>query len=308
MKFDQLKADLMETISDIREVPDGAVSIRMDGESLVRQSSRNIKILPRQDGKPGFVMDVLPGTVGESAHIPVLLTQAGLTDVVYNTFIIGENSDITIIAGCGIHNASHAESRHDGVHEIIVQKGARIKYVEKHYGQGDGPGKRVLNPSTIITLESGAVAELEMVQIKGVDDTIRKTIAHIHDRANLKIVERLLTSGEQKAESDVRMFIEGDSGSGQILSRSVAQGHSSQIFKAALVGQVECFGHVECDSIIMDKAKISSIPELVAEDARAVLTHEAAIGRIAGDQLVKLMTLGLSEQEAIDTILEGFLR
>jgi Fe-S cluster assembly scaffold protein SufB len=198
-------------------------------------------------------------------------------------------------------------SRHDGIHEIIVRQGARLKYAEKHYGEGTGQGKRLLNPTTRITIEKGASAELEMVQIKGVDDTLRVTEAHIAEKGSLKIIERLLTQGEQSAESDIKAIIEGEGGTAQVLSRSVAQEHSYQEFRAALIGHTACVGHVECDAIIMDNARIRSIPELLAENAEAVLTHEAAIGKIAGEQLIKLMSLGLTEKEAVDAILEGSL-
>lgn len=307
MKFNQLDMQLLETISDLQDIPEGAVNIRLDGEAVIRNSSSNIKISSKTDGS-GLVVEVLPGTRNEIVHVPVLLTKGGFSDKVYNTFIVGENADVTIIAGCGIHNDSHSDSRHDGIHEVIVKQGARMKYVEKHYGEGSGGGKRILNPSTLITVEKGATAEMEMVQIEGVDDTIRSTVASIHEKGSLKIVERLLTHKSQSAESDIRITIEGKGGSGQILSRSVAKDDSYQVFKAALVGKTECLGHVECDSIIMGNAKIKSIPELMAEDSEAVLTHEAAIGKIAGEQLIKLMSLGLTEKEAIDTILEGFLK
>ncbi|NLO20906.1 MAG: SufD family Fe-S cluster assembly protein [Syntrophomonadaceae bacterium] len=306
MKFDNLSMELLNTITDLTQIPDGAVNIRVDGESIVRNSSAQVTITSREDGR-GFSLVVKPGTQ-ETIHVPVLITQAGIQETVYNTFNIGENSDITIIAGCGIHNPSHSDSKHDGVHEFVVGTGARLRYVEKHMGQGSGQGKRIMNPTTRITLHSGASAELEMTQIKGVDDTHRSTIAYIEDKATLKIVERLMTEGDQVAESDVKLNIVGKGGSGQIISRSVARDTSVQVFRASLLGQVECNGHVECDSIIMDKARISSIPELVAEDSEAVLTHEAAIGKIAGEQLIKLMSLGLMEQEAVDIIIDGFLR
>jgi Fe-S cluster assembly scaffold protein SufB len=306
MKFDNLSLDLLNTISDLAQIPDGAVNIRVNGEAVVRNSSALVTISPRDDGR-GFYLEVKPGT-RETIHVPVLITKAGIKETVYNTFNIGENSDVTIIAGCGIHNPSHSDSKHDGVHEFVVGAGARLRYVEKHLGQGSGQGKRIMNPSTKITLHRGASAELEMTQIKGVDDAYRSTVAYIEDQANLKIVERLMTEGNQTAESDVQINIVGKGGSGQIISRSVARDKSVQVFRAALLGQAECNGHVECDSIIMDKARISSIPQLVAEDSEAVLTHEADIGKIAGEQLVKLMSLGLMEQEAIDIIIDGFLR
>ncbi|MGI5912483.1 MAG: SufB/SufD family protein [Syntrophomonadaceae bacterium] len=307
MNFKAIDMQLLKTISDIKTIPLGAINIRKDGEPVLRQSSPNIYVGPNP-AKNGLLVEIKPGTRNETVHVPVIVTRAGLHDKVYNTFIVGEDADVTIIAGCGIHNDSHSDSGHDGIHEIILKKGARMRYIEKHYGEGSGKGKRILNPTTNITLEKGAVAEMEMVQIKGVDDTSRNTVAFLGDKANLKIVERLMTHGDQKAESDIQLIIEGRGASGQILSRSVARDDSLQIFKAALAGRNECVGHVECDAIIMDKARIQSIPELIAENPEAVLTHEAAIGKIAGEQLIKLMSLGLTEKEAIDTILEGFLR
>jgi Fe-S cluster assembly scaffold protein SufB len=307
MILSKLDLDLLNAIADIKDVPSGALNIRLNGAAVIRQSSPNISVGPNADGT-GLLVEIKPGTQGETVHVPVVLTQAGLQDKVYNTFIVGEGADATIIAGCGIHNDSHAISRHDGIHEIIVRAGAKLKYLEKHYGEGSDKGKRALNPSTVITVETGASAELEMVQIKGVDDTVRSTVAHVHEKGNLKIIERLLTQGEQKAESDIQIFLEGIGATAQVLSRAVAQGDSFQLFRAALIGKASCLGHVECDAILMDNARIRSIPELQAENADAVLTHEAAIGKIAGEQLVKLMSLGLTEEEAVNTILEGFLR
>jgi len=307
MQLNKLDMDLLEAVADMKEIPQGALNIRLNGTAVMRHSSPNILVGPGPDGK-GLVVEVKPGTQNETVHVPVVLTQPGLQDKVHNTFIVGENAEATIIAGCGIHNASHAESRHDGIHEIIVRTGARLKYIEKHYGQGDAVGRRVLNPSAVITIEEGASAEMEMVQIKGVDDTMRTTTAHVRARGSLKIIERLLTQGEQQAESDITIYLEGPGASAQVVSRAVAQGSSYQLFKAVLVGQAACMGHVECDAILMDKARIRSVPEIQAEDAEAVLTHEAAIGKIAGEQLIKLMSLGLNESEAVDTILEGFLR
>lgn len=308
MKLNNLDMDLLNSIADMHEIPKGAVNIRRDGEAVIRQSSSNIILSSTTGNNPGLKVEIKPGTRNETVHVPVILTQPGFQDKVYNTFIVGEDADATIIAGCGIHNNSHASSRHDGIHEIIIRRGARLKYIEKHYGEGGEKAQNILNPTTIITVEKGAVAELEMVQIKGVDDTIRDTKAYVHEKGNLKIVERLLTQGEQRAESDIEIYIEGDGGAAQVLSRSVAQGNSYQLFRAALIGRTACLGHVECDAIIMDKARIKSIPELMAEDAEAVLTHEAAIGKIAGEQLIKLMSLGLTEKEAVDAILEGFLK
>lgn len=307
MQLSKLDMDLLEAVADLKKVPQGALNIRLNGVPVMRHSSPNISVGPNQDGS-GLLVEIKPGTKNETVHVPVMLTQAGLQEKVYNTFVVGENADATIVAGCGIHNDSHVESRHDGIHEIIVRAGARLRYAEKHYGEGNKTGKRVLNPTTVVTVEEGASAEMEMVQMKGVNDTLRSTVAHIHARGSLKIIERLLTQEDQKAESDITIYLEGPGASAQVLSRAVAQGDSYQLFKAALIGRDACQGHVECDAILMDKARIRSVPEIQAEDAEAVLTHEAAIGKIAGEQLIKLMSLGLSESEAIDTILEGFLR
>lgn len=307
MQLSKLDMELLEAVADLKQIPTGALNIRLNGAAVMRHSSPNISVGPRPDGS-GLLVEIKPGTQNETVHVPVVLTQPGLQDKVYNTFVVGEDADATIVAGCGIHNSSHAESRHDGIHEIIVRSGAKLKYIEKHYGEGDAAGKRVLNPTSIITIEEGASAELEMVQIKGVNDTVRTTTAHIHARGSLKITERLLTQADQKAESDITIYLEGPGSSGQVLSRAVAQGTSYQLFRASLVGRDACMGHVECDAILMDQARIRSVPEIQAEAAEAVLTHEAAIGKIAGEQLIKLMSLGLSESEAVDAILEGFLR
>lgn len=307
MRLDRIKAGLLETIAGLNKVPEGAVNIRVDGVPALRYSTPTVQITPKED-RPGFDLKVAAGVKGETVHVPVVLTQAGLKDKVYNSFIIGEDAEVTIIAGCGIHNAGHMNTQHDGNHEFILHPGSKLRYVEKHYGEGDGSGKKILNPTTTVHVARGASLEMEMTQIAGVDDTRRLTTVYIQEKGYVKMIERLLTHGEQRAESDVEMHIEGRHGSGQVLSRSVAKGGSEQVFRASLVGKTDCSGHVECDSIIMGDSKIKSIPQLVAESADAVLTHEAAIGRIAGEQLIKLMSLGLTEQEAIDTIIEGFLR
>ncbi|MGI6453424.1 MAG: SufB/SufD family protein [Syntrophomonadaceae bacterium] len=307
MNFDKLDLQLLETINNMNGLPEGPVNIRRNGETVFRRSSPHILVQPHPS-KSGLYIEVKPGTIDEIVHIPVLVTTEGLKDKVYNTFVIGENSRVTVMAGCGIHNDGSHDSVHEGNHEIIVKAGAHLKYMEKHYGQGQGSGKRVLTPSTSVILEKGASCEMELVQIRGVDDSVRSTVAHLQERTSLKIIERLLTHGDQVCESSIEVFIEGIQGNAQILSRSVAQDNSRQSFRASLVGAEECRGHVECDSIIMGNAKIKAVPQLVAENSEAVLTHEAAIGKIAGEQLIKLMSLGLSEKEAIDAIIEGFLR
>ncbi|HHV61781.1 MAG TPA: SufD family Fe-S cluster assembly protein [Firmicutes bacterium] len=297
---------LLETIADLHGIPQGAYNIRKNGDLLSRMSSANIEIVSKQD-KPGIDVIVKPGTKNESVHIPVLVTASGLHDLVYNTFDIGEGADVLIVAGCGIHNPGASVARHDGIHEFIVRKGAHIRYVEKHYGQGEGTGDRILNPRTIITLEEGASAEVELVQIRGIDSTNRVTEARVGASGRLIISERLLTHGAQHADSLITVELAGDNASAEVLARSVAQDRSKQVFRASLVGKARSRGHVACDSIIMDSAEISSLPELHALHAEAELTHEAAIGKIAGEQLIKLMTMGLTEKEAIDTILAGFL-
>lgn len=302
-----LDFEILEQVADIHEIPEGALNIRKDGQVFIRHSSPNIMISSLSD-KPGIQVEVKAGTTGESVHVPVLLTQPGLTDKVHNVFIIGENADVTIIAGCGIHNESHAKSQHDGIHEIILKAGARLRYVEKHYGQGGEQSQRVLNPQTIIRQEKNSYCEVDTIQIQGVNSTERTTIAYLADKASIKVVERLLTEADHRANSEVRVYLEGRDSSANILSRSVAKGTSNQVFRASLVGRNEAYGHLECDAIIMDEARVSSIPELWAEDSRATLTHEAAIGKIAGDQIIKLMSLGLSEEDATETILKGFLK
>ncbi|MDI3280545.1 MAG: SufD family Fe-S cluster assembly protein [Bacillota bacterium] len=307
MKLDALDKRLLETIADLHGVPAGAFNIRRNGQAVERRSTANIEIRSKED-KPGIDVLIRPGTRNESVHIPVILAASGMTDVVYNTFEIGEDSDVLIVAGCGIHNPGEAEARHDGIHEFFVRRGARVRYVEKHYGEGPGPGARILNPQTIVHVEEGAEMILETVQIRGVDDTQRVTSARVASRGRLFMTERLLTHGTQRAISDVTVELIGEEASAEVISRSVAQDESEQLFRPRLIATAPARGHVACDSIIMDRARISSVPEISARHPEAELTHEAAIGKIAGDQLIKLMTLGLTEKEAIETILRGFLR
>ncbi|MGI6144709.1 MAG: SufD family Fe-S cluster assembly protein [Clostridia bacterium] len=299
--------DLLFKIADLHEIPQGAYNIRKNGEGVKRHSTANIEIKPKED-KPGIDIIVKPGTRGESVHIPVIITAEGLNDLVYNTFYIGDYADVLIVAGCGIHNPGSTKSQHDGVHNFIIGKGAHIRYVEKHYGEGEGTGERILNPQTNIELAEGATAELEMVQIRGVDSTKRETKAVLGKGAHLLITERLLTHGQQTAESDMSVDLEGEDSTVQIISRSVAQEKSKQIFYPRVAGFNKCRGHVQCDAIIMDQATVRAIPEITAHHADAQLVHEAAIGRIAGEQIIKLMTLGLSAKEAEETILQGFMK
>ncbi|HBN84658.1 MAG TPA: ABC transporter permease [Clostridiales bacterium] len=297
---------LLAEVADLHDIPQGAYNIRKNGQGVQRNTTANINIVTKTD-KPGIDIIVKPDTVNESVHIPVILSQEGLTDVVYNTFDIGERSHVVIVAGCGIHNNGDSKSQHDGVHEFIVRKGATMKYVEKHYGEGKGKGQKILNPVTIIEVEEDGTAELEMIQIKGVDSTLRDTQVVLHANARLIVTERMLTYLDQTAESNITVELRGDDSSAQIISRSVARDSSRQVFHLNLRGYTKCRGHIQCDSIIMDEAKVSSIPEITAYHSDAQLVHEAAIGKIANEQLVKLMTLGLTEKEAEDTILKGFL-
>lgn len=298
--------NLLEQVADLHKIPQGAYNIRKNGEGVGRNTTANIDIVTKTD-KPGIDVIIKPNTKNESVHIPVILSDA-MNDLVYNTFEVGENSDVTIVAGCGIHNASSKTSQHDGIHEFFVRKGARMKYVEKHYGEGNGKGERILNPTTIIEIEENGTAELEMIQIKGVDHTKRDTIVKLHKNARLIVSERLLTYLDQDAESNITVELLGEDSTAQIISRSVAQDNSQQVFHLNLRGHAKCRGHIQCDSIIMQNAKVSSIPEISAFHSDAELVHEAAIGKIASEQLIKLMSLGLSEKEAEDTILKGFLK
>ncbi len=298
--------DLLEAVADLHEIPVGAYNIRKNGAAFGRQSSANIEITPKGD-KPGIDITIRPGTKNESVHIPVILTETGLDDVVYNDFYVGEGADVLIVAGCGIHNCGNQKTQHDGIHTFHIGRGAHVRYVEKHYGEGEGNGARVLNPKTVVELDEGAVCEMEMVQIRGVDSSLRETEATVGKGAKLILTERMLTDGNQVVESDVGIRLAGEGAVGQVVSRSIAKGNSTQTFHPCVTGDAPCRAHVQCDSIIMDQAKVRSVPEICAENSDAQLVHEAAIGKINGDQILKLMTFGMTEAEAEDVIVEGFL-
>ncbi|NLB24329.1 MAG: SufD family Fe-S cluster assembly protein [Clostridiales bacterium] len=297
---------LLEEVANIHDMPKGAYNIRKNGEGVLRNTTENINIVTKKD-KPGIDVIIKPGTKNESVHIPVILSQS-MNDLVYNTFLVGEDSDVEIVAGCGIHNDSEATSQHDGIHEFFIEKNARMKYVEKHYGEGKGRGEKILNPKTIIHIKENGVAELEMIQIRGVDKTVRDTDVYLEKNAKLIVTERLLTDEAQEAESNVTVELKGKDSTAQIISRSVAMGKSKQVFHLNLRGYEESRGHIQCDSIIMDEAVVSSVPEITAYHQDAQLVHEAALGKINSEQLIKLMALGLTEEEAEEKILQGFLR
>ena len=305
--MNSIEKQLLVAIADLHEVPEGAYNIRQNGASAGRNTTANIDIVTKED-KPGIDIIIKPNTKGESVHIPVVLSQSGLTDLVYNDFFIGENSDVVIVAGCGIHNSGDEASEHSGIHTFYVGKNARVKYVEKHYGEGDGNGENIMNPTTVVVLEEGATMELETTQIKGVDSTKRVTNATVADGASLIIREKLMTHGKQFAESDFTVDLNGVDSSANIISRAVAKGESRQDFLSRINGNNRCAGHTECDAIIMDSALVRAVPEITANHVDAALIHEAAIGKIAGEQLIKLMTLGLTEQEAEEQIVNGFLK
>lgn len=305
--MDNIQKHLLEQVADLHDVPQGAYSLRINGALHGKNSSENIEIVKKED-KPGIDIYVKPGTKKESVHIPVLLSQTGIKELVYNDFHIGEDCDITIVAGCGIHNGGDETSEHSGVHAFYLAKNAKLKYVEKHYGSGDGKGKRVMNPTTIIELAEGAYMEMETAQIKGVDDTIRETTAKLAEGATLIVGEKLMTHGDQYAETRFTVDLDGKNSGAHVVSRSVAKDNSKQLFVSHVNGNNECSGHTECDAIIMDNASVSAVPEIMANHTDAQLIHEAAIGKIAGEQLIKLMTLGLTEKEAEEEIINGFLK
>lgn len=306
--MDEILSGLLRSVADIDDIPtSGAYNIRRDGEGMVRKSTETVEITPKTD-KPGIDIRVSPYAKADKVHIPVVITKPGVNDLVYNDFYIGEGAEVEIVAGCGIHNSGCEASEHDGIHRFFIGKNAKLRYVEKHYGEGGGTGGRILNPTTIVEMGENSVCEMEMVQIRGVDSAKRETTAKLEKGAKLTVVERLMTHGDQTAHSNMEVQLNGEGASAQIISRSVAKDCSEQVFYPRAVGNAPCHAHVQCDSIIMDDAHIRSIPEIAANHCDAQIVHEAAIGRINNDQLVKLCTLGLSEEEAEAIIIEGFLK
>lgn len=303
----EIEKNLLKEVAELDALPVGAFNIRSNGGSAGRRSTEHIEIIPKED-KSGIDIRIADGTKNESVHIPVVISISGLKECVYNDFFIGNDCDVTIIAGCGIHNCGGQDSEHDGVHTFYVGKNSRIRYVEKHYGSGDGEGKRLMNPQTVVHLGEGAHMEMETTQISGINDTYRKTTADLAAGASLVCHEKVMTEGDQKATSDFTADMNGAGSSCNIVSRTVAKGQSRQTFISRINGNAPCAGHTECDSILMDQANVLATPQLFASDLDASLIHEAAIGKIAGEQLIKLMTLGLTEQEAEEQIISGFLR
>ncbi|MBO7424670.1 MAG: SufD family Fe-S cluster assembly protein [Clostridiales bacterium] len=307
MELTDIQKKVLAEVADLHKTPVGAFNIRANGESVGRNSTANIEIIPKKDVS-GIDIRIKPGTKNESVHIPVVISQSGLKESVYNDFYIGEGADVLIVAGCGIDNCGSQDSQHDGIHRFFIEKNAHIKYVEKHYGSGEGSGKRILNPVTEVYMDEDSICEMEMVQIKGVDDTVRTTKAELKSGAKLLVGERLMTHGDQRAISNYNVNINGEGGVADVVSRAVARDRSYQEFNAVIAGNAPCRGHSECDSIIMDEGIILAVPALKANNVDAEMFHEAAIGKIAGEQLTKLMTLGLTEQEAEEEIINGFLR
>jgi Fe-S cluster assembly scaffold protein SufB len=305
--MDAIQKKLLAEVADLHDVPQGAYSLRINGNLYGKNDSENITIVAKND-KQGIDIYVKPGTKNESLHIPVLLAQSGLKELVYNDFHIGADCDVTIVAGCGIHNSGSDESEHSGIHAFYLEENARVKYVEKHYGQGDGTGKNVMNPTTVAVLGKNSYMEMETAQIKGVDSTRRDTTATLDEGATLIVREKIMTHGTQFAETNFTVDLNGEGSSTHVISRSVAKDKSRQSFLSHVNGNNRCSGHTECDAIIMGDAQVIALPQIEANHVDASLIHEAAIGKIAGEQLIKLMTLGLTEAEAEEHIVNGFLK
>ena len=305
--MDAIQKSLLEQVAGLHEVPEGAYNIRANGKAAARNTTASIDIVSKED-KDGIDIIIKPGTTNQSVHIPVVLSESGLTETVYNDFLIGDDCDVTIVAGCGIHNCGVQNSEHSGIHTFHVGKRSKVRYVERHYGEGDGRGENIMNPTTVVEMDEDSYMEMETTQIKGVDSTQRLTTGVVGPRARLVVREKLMTHGEQYAETNFEVDLNGEDSGADLISRSVAKGHSKQLFRSRINGNVRCTGHSACDAIIMDEGTVSAIPELTANDLDAALIHEAAIGKIAGEQLTKLMTLGLTAEEAEAKIIEGFLK
>ncbi len=306
-QLDKIKLQMLSQVADLHEIPEGAYSLRVDGEMYGKNSSENI-IIEKKTEKQGIDIYIKSGAKRESVHIPVILAETGIRETVYNDFHIEDGADVLIIAGCGIHNCGVQDSEHSGIHSFFVGKNARVKYVEKHYGEGDGNGKNLMNPTSVVVLDEGAYMEMETTQIKGVDSTDRRTEAKLNKNATLIVHEKIMTHGEQYARTEFVLDLDGENCGAHVVSRSVAKDNSKQLFFSNIRGNNACSGHTECDAIIMDNASVKAVPEITANHIDASLIHEAAIGKIAGEQLIKLMTLGLDEKQAEEEIINGFLK
>lgn len=304
--MNNIEQKLLEKIADLHKIPSGAFNLRKNGQAAVRNTTKDIDIRPKKN-KSGIDIFVKPNVKNKSVHIPVIITVGGLSDLVYNDFYIGHDADVLIVAGCGIHNNTCKTSMHNGIHTFHIGANAKVKYIEKHVGEGDGSGGKILNPVTKIIMRENSYMEMETLQLDGVTSTVRKTSAKLYDNATLHIQENILTTDEQTAKTQFKVELLGKDSRVEVVSHSVAKDSSYQEFKSDLIGKNQCFGHVECDGIILNKARIVSVPMIDAIDSNASLIHEAAIGKIAGDELIKLMTLGLSQEEAEDMIIQGFL-
>ena len=298
---------LLNKISIYRNIKSDAYNIRKNGKVFERKTTDNINIITKKE-KNGTDIFIAENALNETVHIPVIITESGLKDTVYNDFYIGKNAKGTIIAGCGIHNEHHEESEHSGIHRFYLEEGAHVKYIEKHYGQGNSVGKKIINPVTEIYMKKNSLMEMDSVQIKGVDFSIRKTKGELEENSNLVISEKIMTDKNQVAKTIFDVKLNGVNSSTHVISRSVATEDSKQFFESNIYGNSKCFARSECDAIIKDNAKVSAIPQIVANHVDASLIHEAAIGKIAGEQLIKLMTLGLSEKKAEEEIIKGFLK
>lgn len=307
MELGGIEKNLLKEVAGLEGIPTGAYNVRENGKLAGRQTTAHIDIVTKTD-KPGIDIYIKSETKGERVDIPVILTETGLNDLVYNDFYVADGADVTIVAGCGIHNGGKNKSEHDGIHSFHIGKNAKVLYIEKHYGEGDGSGERILNPTTLVEIDEGGSMTMETAQIKGVDSAIRKTEAVLKDNATLIIHEKIMTHGKQYAETNFRVALNGKNSGAHIISRSIAKDDSHQKYVSCMDGNNKCSGHTECDAIIMDNGTVTAKPELNANNIDASLIHEAAIGKIAGEQLIKLTSLGLTEKEAEEKIVEGFLK
>lgn len=305
--MNKITEELLKQVSDYKGEFKGAYNIREDGGCVGRQSLEHIKIESKPDGS-GLEIHISPEAQKETVYIPACVTRGNVNDLVYNDFFVGEGADVTIVAGCGVHTDNEGEAEHDGIHRFFLEKGAHVLYKEKHVGTGAGIGLKKINPVTDMELKEDAVMEMDTIQIGGVDLTKRSTKAVLGARAKLIIHERIMTDGEEQASTDFEVEMQGEDSGVDLISRSVAKDHSYQEYHSKIRGNCRCTGHSECDAILIGEGKVNAAPELFAGDIDASLIHEAAIGKIAGEQIVKLRTLGLTEEEAEKKIVEGFLR